>query len=59
MMKRMLVVGHARDVARGGPALRALAPEHRAPRAWPEYKPYLIFLALVHQLYTVMFKVGH
>ncbi|KAL0896018.1 hypothetical protein ABMA27_012006 [Loxostege sticticalis] len=56
MLKRVLVIAHARGVAPGGPALRALAPEQRAARAWPDYKPYALMVAIVDQLYTVMFK---
>ncbi|XP_047533883.1 protein purity of essence isoform X2 [Vanessa atalanta] len=56
MIKRMLLLGHVRDVTRGGPAVRALTPEQRAPCTWPEYKPYVVFVALVDQLYNVMFK---
>lgn len=57
MLKRMLVTAHARALSPGGPAMRALAPDQRAVRPWADYKPYAIFVALIHQLYTVMFKV--
>jgi hypothetical protein len=57
VLKRMLIVGHARALAPGGPALRALAPEQRAPRPWPDYKPYAILVAIIDLLYSVMFKV--
>ncbi|XP_061383112.1 E3 ubiquitin-protein ligase UBR4 isoform X4 [Danaus plexippus] len=56
MLKRLLVTGHVRAVCPGGPALRALSAEQRAARPWTDYKPYAIFVALIHQLYTVMFK---
>ncbi|CAH0722275.1 unnamed protein product, partial [Brenthis ino] len=56
MLKRVLLTAQARALAPGGPALRALAAAQRAPRPWPDYKPYAMFVALLHQLYTVMFK---
>ncbi|KAI8429559.1 hypothetical protein MSG28_000181 [Choristoneura fumiferana] len=55
-LKRLLVIGHVRALAPGGPAMRALAAKHRAPRPWADYKPYALFIAIVDQLYTVMFK---
>lgn len=57
MLGRLLIIAHARAVAPSGPAMRALPAEHRAPRAWADSKPYAVFLALIDQLYTVMFKV--
>ncbi|XP_061716898.1 protein purity of essence isoform X2 [Cydia pomonella] len=55
-LKRLLVIGHVRAIAPGGPALRAIAFKHRAPRPWADYKPYALFMALIDQLYTIMFK---
>ncbi|XP_041973883.1 protein purity of essence isoform X2 [Aricia agestis] len=55
MLKRMLLTAHARAVSPGAP-LRALAADQRAVRAWADYKPYAVFVALIHLLYTVMFK---
>ncbi|KAL4703143.1 hypothetical protein ACJJTC_016744 [Scirpophaga incertulas] len=52
----MLVIGHARALAPAGPPLRALTPEQRAPRPYSDYKPYVVFVALLDLLYTVMFK---
>ncbi|CAG5041717.1 unnamed protein product [Parnassius apollo] len=55
-LKRALLVAQARGVAPGGPPLRALPPDHREPRPWPDYKPYALFVALIDLLYSVMFK---
>ncbi|XP_069365949.1 E3 ubiquitin-protein ligase UBR4 isoform X13 [Maniola hyperantus] len=55
-LERMLVIAHVRAVAPAGPAIRALPDEHRAPRPWADYKPYAVFVALIDQLYSVMFK---
>lgn len=57
MLKRLLIIGHVRTIAPGGPAMRAIPPEHRAPKTWADYKPYALFVAIIDQLYTVMFKV--
>ncbi|XP_038209068.1 E3 ubiquitin-protein ligase UBR4 isoform X2 [Zerene cesonia] len=56
MLKRLIVTSHVRAVAAGGPQLRALSSEQRALRQWTDYKPYALLVALVDQLYTVMFK---
>ncbi|CAH2243765.1 jg12683 [Pararge aegeria aegeria] len=56
MLVRLLIIGHVRAVAPVGPPIRALPAEHRAIRPWADYKPYALFVALIHQLYTVMFK---
>ncbi|XP_013144239.1 PREDICTED: E3 ubiquitin-protein ligase UBR4 [Papilio polytes] len=56
VLKRLLVTAHVRAVAPAGPAMRALAQEHRAPKQWADYKPYAIFFAIIDLLYTVMFK---
>ncbi|XP_013166692.1 PREDICTED: E3 ubiquitin-protein ligase UBR4 isoform X4 [Papilio xuthus] len=56
ILKRLLVTAHVRAVAPAGPAMRALPPEHRAPKPWADYKPYAIFFAIIDLLYTVMFK---
>ncbi|CAB3259165.1 unnamed protein product [Arctia plantaginis] len=56
MLKRLLVIGHVRAIAPGGPALRAVPPEHRAPKQWTDYKHYALFVAIIDQLYNVMFK---
>ncbi|CAH2989845.1 unnamed protein product [Chilo suppressalis] len=56
MLRRMLVIGHCRAVCPGGPALRALTADQRTPRPWTDYKPYALFVAVLDQLYTVMFK---
>ena len=58
MLKRLLIVGHVRAVAPAGPAIRALPAEHRTAKTWNDYKPYAFFIAIVDQLYTVMFKVS-
>lgn len=58
MLKRLLIVGHVRSVAPAGPAMRALPPDHRTPKQWADYKPYALLIAIIDQLYTVMFKVG-
>lgn len=58
MLKRLLLIGHVRAIAPGGPAMRALAGEHRAPKQWADYKPYALFVAIIDQLYNVMFKVS-
>ncbi|XP_060810461.1 E3 ubiquitin-protein ligase UBR4 isoform X2 [Amyelois transitella] len=55
-LKRLLLTGHVRSVSPAGPALRSLPAEHRAPKPWPDYKPYAVFVAVVDQLYSVMFK---
>ncbi|XP_045509174.1 E3 ubiquitin-protein ligase UBR4 isoform X9 [Colias croceus] len=56
MLKRLIVTGHVRAVAAGGPQLRALSSEQRALRQWTDYKAYALMVALVDQLYMVMFK---
>ncbi|KAF9412274.1 hypothetical protein HW555_009165 [Spodoptera exigua] len=56
MLKRLLVIGHVRAVAPAGPAMRALPADHRAVKQWQDYKPYALFVAIIDQLYTVMFK---
>nr|XP_049698341.1 E3 ubiquitin-protein ligase UBR4 isoform X1 [Helicoverpa armigera] len=56
MLKRLLVIGHVRGAAPGGPAIRALPADLRAVAAWADYKPYALFVAIIDQLYTVMFK---
>ncbi|XP_052737360.1 protein purity of essence isoform X1 [Bicyclus anynana] len=56
MLARLLIVAHVRAVAPVGPALRALPADQRAPRPWPDYKPYAVFVALINLLYIVMFK---
>ncbi|XP_068628453.1 E3 ubiquitin-protein ligase UBR4 isoform X2 [Battus philenor] len=55
-LKRLLVTAHVRSAAPGGPAMRALSADHRAPKPWADYKPYAIFVAILDLLYTVMFK---
>ncbi|KAF9795422.1 hypothetical protein SFRURICE_004794 [Spodoptera frugiperda] len=56
MLKRLLVIGHVRAVCPAGPAIRALPPDQRALKQWQDYKPYALFVAIIDQLYTVMFK---
>ncbi|KAJ0180973.1 hypothetical protein K1T71_003058 [Dendrolimus kikuchii] len=56
ILKRLLLIGHVRAIVPGGPALRALQPEQRAPKPWADYKPYALFIAIIDQLYSVMFK---
>ncbi|KAG6463209.1 hypothetical protein O3G_MSEX013740 [Manduca sexta] len=55
-LKRLLLMGHVRAAHPAGPAVRALAPEHRAVKQWADYKPYALFVAIIDQLYNVMFK---
>lgn len=55
-LRRVITIAQARAAAPGGPALRALPPDHRAPKPWPDYKPYVTFVAVIDQLYNVMFK---
>lgn len=57
MLKRLLVIGHVRAAIPGGPAVRALPSDQRAVKPWNDYKPYAFFVAIIDQLYTVMFKV--
>ncbi|KAJ8734252.1 hypothetical protein PYW07_014803 [Mythimna separata] len=56
MLKRVLVIAHVRAAAPAGPALRALPADQRAVKTWNDYKSYAFFIAIVDQLYTVMFK---
>ncbi|CAH0600763.1 unnamed protein product [Chrysodeixis includens] len=56
MLKRLLVIGHVRAAIPGGPAVRALPTDQRVVKQWADYKPYALFVAIIDQLYTVMFK---
>ncbi|XP_072935202.1 E3 ubiquitin-protein ligase UBR4 isoform X5 [Epargyreus clarus] len=56
MLRRVLVTAQARAAAPAGPAMRSLPVDHHAPKPWNDYKPYCVFLAIIDQLYNVMFK---
>ncbi|XP_026324095.1 E3 ubiquitin-protein ligase UBR4 isoform X3 [Hyposmocoma kahamanoa] len=56
MLERLLIIGHVRAAAPGGPAMRALPADHRQVKPWADYKPYALFVAIIDQLYNVMFK---
>ncbi|XP_040061457.2 E3 ubiquitin-protein ligase UBR4-like [Ixodes scapularis] len=54
LVRRMLVLAHARHLSPQG--CSALADQE--PKEFAVYKPYLLYLAMVDGLYTIMFKAG-
>ncbi|XP_042144242.1 E3 ubiquitin-protein ligase UBR4-like isoform X1 [Ixodes scapularis] len=52
LVRRMLVLAHARHLSPQG--CSALADQE--PKEFAVYKPYLLYLAMVDGLYTIMFK---